>query len=393
MAGRRNPEQRAGAREADLAAVQDRLTRAVEALVSGQDWIRALRFAARFRTRSFANTLLIWAQHTAAYQAGLVDAPEPSYVAGYGQWQLLGRHIVAGQHGYVIRAPSTVHEASATPGDPDSWRRLRRGERPRAGETQRHRTTGFVPVRVFDPLSRDCPTRSVVHRIGECALDCLRSTGLAEERDWQAGGFAGSSPAPAFDPVEGQRRCLAVAYVQVQIGVAEFAGTGFRYVPGSTTRPAAPGRLGRAKLGAGEHPTDQFENGALVADDPGRPWTTLDDHTFVPASLIRHTQLCPLPTSTPALPRGPCRWCISCSSALVSTSWPEGLAADRSVNSDRTAHLNQPPRRPARPGGQSARGDQHSAIPRPPGQPNGLRNAVHLMDAAGVRLPVRARAT
>ncbi|HEY0238720.1 MAG TPA: ArdC family protein [Friedmanniella sp.] len=150
MAGRRTPEQRASAREADLAAVQDRLTRAVEALVSGDDWIRALRFAARFRTRSFANTLLIWTQHTAAYQAGLVDAPEPSYVAGYGQWQMLGRHIVAGQHGYVIRAPSTVHEASATPDDPTSWRRLRRGERPRPGETQRHRTTGFVPVRVFD---------------------------------------------------------------------------------------------------------------------------------------------------------------------------------------------------------------------------------------------------
>ncbi|MCR6492097.1 ArdC family protein [Cellulomonas sp. P24] len=375
--------------EERLAALHDKLVSAVEDLASSEAWMRMLQVAARFPDYSPSNVLLI-----------AVQRPDATRVAGIRTWNALGRRVLKGEHGIAILAPCVYRPAPGNTADsqtpPPPATESQRLEPSPTGDQEsvtRRELRGFKVVHVFDPLSRDCPTRSVVHRIGECALDCLRSTGLAEERDWQAGGFAGSSPAPAFDPVEGQRRCLAVAYVQVQIGVAEFAGTGFRYVPGSTTRPAAPGRLGRAKLGAGEHPTDQFENGALVADDPGRPWTTLDDHTFVPASLIRHTQLCPLPTSTPALPRGPCRWCISCSSALVSTSWPEGLAADRSVNSDRTAHLNQPPRRPARPGGQSARGDQHSAIPRPPGQPNGLRNAVHLMDAAGVRLPVRARAT
>lgn len=155
MADRRSPQQRAQAREQVLAAAQEQLTQAVESLVTGEDWRRALAFAARFRSRSFANTLLIWAQHTVAFQAGLVAAAEPSYVAGYGQWQLLGRHPLEGQHGYVIRAPRTVHEASATPGDPESWRRLGRGERVRPGESQRHRTVGFLPVRVFDVSQTD----------------------------------------------------------------------------------------------------------------------------------------------------------------------------------------------------------------------------------------------
>ena len=40
------------AREAKLDELHERLTGAVEQLVSGDDWGRALAFAARFRTRS-----------------------------------------------------------------------------------------------------------------------------------------------------------------------------------------------------------------------------------------------------------------------------------------------------------------------------------------------------
>lgn len=72
-------------REAKLDELHERLTSAVEQLVSGEDWRRALAFAARFRARSFSNTLLIWAQHAGAYEAGRVPDPMPSYVAGYRQ--------------------------------------------------------------------------------------------------------------------------------------------------------------------------------------------------------------------------------------------------------------------------------------------------------------------
>ena len=47
------------AREAKLDELHEKLTGAVEALVSGDDWRQALAFAARFRSRSFNNTMLI----------------------------------------------------------------------------------------------------------------------------------------------------------------------------------------------------------------------------------------------------------------------------------------------------------------------------------------------
>ena len=77
-------------REAKLDELHKRLTSAVEQLVSGRDWARALAFAARFRSRSFNNTLMIWVAHADAYEQGRVPEPFPSYVAGYKQWQQLG---------------------------------------------------------------------------------------------------------------------------------------------------------------------------------------------------------------------------------------------------------------------------------------------------------------
>ena len=77
-------------RDAKLDALHEKLTDAVSQLTSGEDWRQALEFAARFRSRSFNNTLLIWVQHGAAFEAGKVPTPMPSYVAGYRQWQQLG---------------------------------------------------------------------------------------------------------------------------------------------------------------------------------------------------------------------------------------------------------------------------------------------------------------
>ena len=143
-------DERRAARDAKLDELHDKLTQAVDQLVSGEDWAAALRFAARFRSRSFNNTLLIWMQHTAAFEAGLISEPIPSYVAGYKQWQQLGRQVEKGQPGYQILAPVTGRFASSTPADPTSWRRLNRFEKPRPGEDVRSKMVGVRAAYVWD---------------------------------------------------------------------------------------------------------------------------------------------------------------------------------------------------------------------------------------------------
>lgn len=137
-------------REAKLDALHEQLATAVESLVTGEDWKRALTFAARFRSRSFNNTLLIYAQHQAAFSEGRVPEPTPTYVAGFKQWLSLGRQVMKGQHGYGILAPVTARMASRTPTDPDSWRRLAPRHPPQPGEVVRTRMIGVKAAHVWD---------------------------------------------------------------------------------------------------------------------------------------------------------------------------------------------------------------------------------------------------
>jgi hypothetical protein len=137
-------------REAKLEALQQQLSDSVAALVTGEDWKRALTFAAQFRSRSFNNTMLIYAQHYSAFQEGRVPEPTPTYVAGFHQWLSLGRNVLKGQHGYGILAPVTARFASANPSDAGSWRRLPRGEKPGSGESVRSKVVGVKPVHVWD---------------------------------------------------------------------------------------------------------------------------------------------------------------------------------------------------------------------------------------------------
>jgi hypothetical protein len=143
------------AREEKLDALHQRLTESVAALVTGEDWKRALVFAARFRSRSFNNTMLIYVQHYAAFEQGRVPEPTPTYVAGFQQWRSLNRVVMKGQAGYAILAPVTARFASANPGDAASWRRLARGERPGAGETVRSKLVGLRPAHVWDVSQTD----------------------------------------------------------------------------------------------------------------------------------------------------------------------------------------------------------------------------------------------
>lgn len=137
-------------REAKLEALQHQLSASVAALVTGEDWKRALTFAAQFRARSFNNTMLIYAQHYAAYGEGRVPEPTPTYVAGFHQWLSLGRHVEKGQHGYGILAPVTARFASRNPSDAAAWHRLARGEKPAAGEVVKSKLIGLKATHVWD---------------------------------------------------------------------------------------------------------------------------------------------------------------------------------------------------------------------------------------------------
>lgn len=136
--------------EQKLQELQERLSGAVNALTTGDEWRQALEFAAKFRSRSFNNTLLIWAQHSAAYELGLVTEPAPTFAAGFRQWQALEHQVLTGQPGYMIMAPVTGRFATSTPADADSWRRLGRFERPRPGDVVRSRLVGVRPAYVWD---------------------------------------------------------------------------------------------------------------------------------------------------------------------------------------------------------------------------------------------------
>ncbi|GAA1628389.1 ArdC-like ssDNA-binding domain-containing protein [Leucobacter chromiireducens] len=149
-APRRTPEEVRAAREAKLDAVREQLNAQVEKLVTGEDWKRALSFAAKFRSRSVNNSWLIFAQHQAAWEAGRVPEPMPTYVAGFRQWAQLGRRVEKGQKGYAILAPVIGKFASKTPANPMSWRRLAPREAPLPGEKVKSEMVGAKVAYVFD---------------------------------------------------------------------------------------------------------------------------------------------------------------------------------------------------------------------------------------------------
>jgi hypothetical protein len=145
-------------REAKLAAVHATLTQSVAALVTGEDWRRAMEFAARFRSRSFSNTLLIYVQHHQAYQQGQVPEPVPTFVAGYRQWQSIGHQVHRGAHGYAILAPVVARFAANHWSDPRSaWHRLGPGEKPGRGEILRTQLINTKVAHVWDVSSTDGP--------------------------------------------------------------------------------------------------------------------------------------------------------------------------------------------------------------------------------------------
>ena len=126
-------EERAQRVEQLTEAMADR----VSVIATGEEAQELVAFAAQFRSRSPRNAMLIYQQWEARCQAQEDPAqrPErPSMVAGYKQFQEMGRQVRKGEKGYQILSPVTARFASATPKDADSWRRLAPREKPNPGE-------------------------------------------------------------------------------------------------------------------------------------------------------------------------------------------------------------------------------------------------------------------
>ena len=143
-----------------LAAIQEELTGAVEKMLASDDWQAALTAAARFHKYSFDNVLLIYVQHAGAFAKGRVPAAEPSMVAGYRQWEAMGRHVLAGQHGYTILRPNRLQWRETKDPGSEEWRRLGRFEHAAAGAPERsrsrlHPNKPFGLATVFDVSQTD----------------------------------------------------------------------------------------------------------------------------------------------------------------------------------------------------------------------------------------------
>lgn len=135
-----------GGRIDKLQAAHERLTQAVEAIVSGDDWKRMLTVASKFHRYSFNNQLLIYLQR-----------PDATLVAGFRRWQELGRQVRKGEKGIAILAPCKYRVPSETGPAPASSIPTENG--PAAASTdgsdqaeQRRRVVlaGFRVAHVFD---------------------------------------------------------------------------------------------------------------------------------------------------------------------------------------------------------------------------------------------------
>ena len=112
-----------------LKAAHRRLQEAVQSIVTGEDWQRMLKTAAKFHRYSFHNTLMIFLQR-----------PDATSVAGFNRWKSLGRSVKRGEKGIAIFAPCKYKTKIETEeGDEKTMQQIR----------------GFRVVHVFDISQTD----------------------------------------------------------------------------------------------------------------------------------------------------------------------------------------------------------------------------------------------
>lgn len=106
-----------------LKAAHAKLQEAVECIVTGEDWQRMLRTAAKFHRYSFHNQLLIFLQR-----------PDASLVAGFHKWKSMGRFVKKGEKGIAIFASCKYRTKVESDDDEETVQEIR----------------GFRVVYVFD---------------------------------------------------------------------------------------------------------------------------------------------------------------------------------------------------------------------------------------------------
>ena len=132
-----------------LQQAHERLTQAVESIVSGEDWARMLKVASKFHRYSFNNQLLIFLQR-----------PDASQVAGFNRWKSLGRTVKKGEKGIAIFAPCKYRQKEESSQESHSPTADLGGSSDSDSSKGKHVIRGFRVVHVFDTLSRDsreCP--------------------------------------------------------------------------------------------------------------------------------------------------------------------------------------------------------------------------------------------
>lgn len=118
------------------------LQQEVAALVSGEDWVRALDVASRFHRYSFGNGVLIRSQR-----------PEATRVAGFNAWKAFRRHVRKGEKGIAILAPLTYRRAVSDP--PATMRADSSVEEGEDAAREVRVLRGFRVVHVFDVAQTD----------------------------------------------------------------------------------------------------------------------------------------------------------------------------------------------------------------------------------------------
>ena len=253
---------KAAAQQTKLKELHDQLDAQVTALTEGADWKAWLAVAARFRSYSWHNTMLILAQR-----------PEATRVAGYREWQRLGRQVTKGEKGIKIIAPTfRRQEHDDDPIQPETVARddADNGADHKREPSRAKKLVGYTVVHVWDesqttgdPLP-EAPTPQLLQGAAPDGLwdelaTLVAATGFTLERG-DCGGPDGNGGAQR-EP--GHREGLQPL---IDSSIDQFVG---QPVQGErSTAPRRPPTPGKVRPDNGVLRSQHVHDGAVVSVDP-----------------------------------------------------------------------------------------------------------------------------
>ena len=154
-----------------LQQAHERLTQAVESIVSGDDWQRMLKVASKFHNYSFNNQLMIFLQR-----------PDATHVAGFNRWKSLNRFVKKGEKGIAIFAPCKYRQKEEPSQESQSPALCDLGSSSDSDSTKgKHVIRGFRVVYVFDISQTEGDPLDDLEAVKPKLLD-----GAAPEGIWEA---------------------------------------------------------------------------------------------------------------------------------------------------------------------------------------------------------------